>query len=507
MSFLPRAAVLAFLLASGCGRVRYAPAEAGVDLDAPAASDAPTDAPASDVGVLPAPIQFADFIKASNTGVDDEFGTAVVLSADGNTLAIGAIYEDSAGTGVNPPNTNSELSAGAVYIYARVGMGWEFQAFIKASNTDAYDEFGNAIALSADGNTLAVGAPKEDGSGTGVAPASDESATESGAVYVYTRSGTTWSFEAYIKASNTGRNDAFGSAVALSGSGDLLAVGAPGEDTDGTRVDPPFNENASNSGAVYLYSRSASTWALEHCIKSTETATGDAFGSAVAINAGGTLLAVGAPERASGGAAYIYSGLRWNNATSLRAENAARGDRFGFALALQDGLIAIGAPGEATNAPGINPTPNRRAPNTGAAYLFAMRAEASWEQDAFIKASNASVDEYGWSLALSAAGDRLVVGGIFEDGAGMGIDATPSEGFIGSGAAYVYLRTGSAWFERHYIKAFNVGAGDHFGGSVALSSDGNTLAVGAPLESSSGTGVGSTPNEGAQGSGAVYVYR
>lgn len=486
--------------------MRYAATEAGVDASTPPI-DAPVDAPPRDVGVLPAPTEFTDFIKASNTGGEDEFGTVVTLSADGNTLAVSAIYEDSAGTRINPPDGNSEASAGAVYIYVRAGTTWAFQAFIKASNTDAYDEFGRAIALSSDGNTLAVGAPDEDGSGTGVAPTSDESATESGAVYVYTRSGSTWSFEGYIKASNTGGNDAFGSAVALSASGDLLAVGAPGEDTSGMRVDPPFNENASNSGAAYLYSRSASTWQLEHCIKSTETADGDAFGSAIALNQSGSLLAVGAPETSTGGAVYLYSGTRWNTAIALHAANEGPNNRFGFSIALSETSIAIGAPGEATRASGINPIPNRSAADTGAAYVFTQRPGGAWEQDAFIKASNASVDEFGWSLALDASGTRLVVGGIFEDGNGMGVDATPGEGLQGAGAAYVYLRATEGWYERHYIKAFNAGMSDHFGGSVSLSNDGRTLAIAASLESSSGTGIGSTPNERAPGAGAVYVYR
>ena len=127
--------------------------------------------------------------------------------------------------------------------------------------------------------------------------------------------------------------------------------------------------------------------------------------------------------------------------------------------------------------------------------------------EAFIKASNASVDNFAWSLALDASGDYLVVGGIFEDGPGTGIDATPGEGLRGAGATYSFLRTGTAWAQLHYIKAFNAGMSDHFGGAISVSGDGRTLAIGASLESSSGTGVDSTPNEAATGSGAVYLYR
>jgi hypothetical protein len=129
----------------------------------------------------------------------------------------------------------------------------EVQAYIKASNTGANDLFGWRVALSGDGNTLAVGAFGEDGSGTGVNPASNEGASDSGAAYVYRRTGATWAFEATIKASNTGAGDQFGWSVALSGDGNTLAVGAQFEDGSGTGVNPASNEGADGSGAVYIY--------------------------------------------------------------------------------------------------------------------------------------------------------------------------------------------------------------------------------------------------------------
>src|SRR6266705_2462246 len=107
------------------------------------------------------------------------------------------------------------------------------QAYVKASNTGAADDFGFAVALSSDGNTLAVGAPGEASAGI----ETDNSAPSAGAVYVYTRSGTTWTQRAYIKASNPGAGDQFGTSVALSSDGITLAVGAPGEDSSVTGID------------------------------------------------------------------------------------------------------------------------------------------------------------------------------------------------------------------------------------------------------------------------------
>ncbi|MDW8312587.1 MAG: FG-GAP repeat protein, partial [Burkholderiales bacterium] len=129
------------------------------------------------------------------------------------------------------------------------------QAYVKASNTGAGDWFGWSVALSGDGNTLAVGARLEDSSATGVnGDESNDSAFDSGAVYVFVRSGTTWSQQAYIKASNTEEWDVFGSSVALSSDGNTLAVGAPWEDSNATGVNgDQSNDSASGSGAVYVF--------------------------------------------------------------------------------------------------------------------------------------------------------------------------------------------------------------------------------------------------------------
>ena len=129
------------------------------------------------------------YIKASNTGAGDVFGHSVALSADGNTLAIGAINEESSVTGVGGAQSdNGAVDSGAVYVFARTGASWAQQAYVKASNTGMGDLFGFAVALSADGNTVAVGARFEDSSSTGVGGnQSDNSAGTSGAVYVLAR--------------------------------------------------------------------------------------------------------------------------------------------------------------------------------------------------------------------------------------------------------------------------------------------------------------------------------
>jgi hypothetical protein len=195
------------------------------------------------------------YLKASTMQLDDLFGWSVALSADGNTLAATAFGEDSAATGVNGDQSdNSADAAGAVYVFARSGSTWSQQAYIKASNTEGSDGFGS-VALSADGNTLAVAATLEDGGVTGIdGNQADNSAASAGAVYLYTRSGATWSQQAYVKASNTGAIDNFGGSVALSTDGNTLAVGVRNEDSAATGIGgDQANNSATNSGAVYLY--------------------------------------------------------------------------------------------------------------------------------------------------------------------------------------------------------------------------------------------------------------
>jgi hypothetical protein len=149
-------------------------------------------------------LQRISYIKASNTGDSDGFGSAVAI--DGDTLVVGAQYEDSDASGINGADNNALTQAGAVYVFARSGDGWAQQAYLKASNPGFNDGFGSAVAIV--GNTLAVGAPREASAAVGIGgDESNNQASGAGAVYVFVRQGTTWTQQAYIKASNTGAND------------------------------------------------------------------------------------------------------------------------------------------------------------------------------------------------------------------------------------------------------------------------------------------------------------
>ncbi|MET0534146.1 MAG: FG-GAP repeat protein, partial [Steroidobacter sp.] len=230
------------------------------------------------------------------------FGAVVALSDDGNTLAVGDYAESSNATGINgDPNNSLAQGSGAVLVFTRSGSTWTQQAYIKASNTEAGDTFGQAVALSADGNTLAVGAYNESSAATGVnGDQSDNSALSSGAVYVYTRAGTQWSQQAYVKASNTESNDTFGLQLALSADGRVLAVGTFNEAGNGIGVDADQDDNSALlSGAVYVFERGAAAWSQRSYVKASNTQNEDFFGAAVALSGDGSVMAVGAPGESS----------------------------------------------------------------------------------------------------------------------------------------------------------------------------------------------------------------
>ena len=237
------------------------------------------------------------YAKASNTEADDWFGRNISLSGDGNTLAVGALKEDSNATGIGGDDDNNlATDSGAVYVFSRSGTTWTQQAYVKASNTQASDGFGVSVSLSRDGNTLAVGADSEDSNSTviNVLGTDDGLADQSGAAYVFSRSGNTWTEQAYVKASNTGENDYFGRNISLSGDGNTLAVGANFEDSNATSIGGDDNNLATDSGAAYVFSRSGTTWTQQAYVKASNTGENDYFGTNVSLNSDGNTLAVGA---------------------------------------------------------------------------------------------------------------------------------------------------------------------------------------------------------------------
>jgi HJR/Mrr/RecB family endonuclease len=403
------------------------------------------------------------YLKASNAGTGDRFGYSIALSRDGSTLAVGADQEASNATGIGGDQLNDlALYAGAAYVFTRSGSAWSQQAYVKASNCSTVDRFGTSIALSGDGSTLTVGAPGESSNAVGVnGDQSNDLATQAGAVYVFTRSGATWSQQAYVKASNTGFTDLFGQSVALAGNGSTLAVGATLEASRATGVDGDQTDNlAEQAGAVYVLTRSGTTWSQQAYLKASNTGMGDGFGQSVALAGDGSTLAVSA------------------NREDSRATGIG-GDQF-------DNSVT----------------------DAGAVYVFG-RSGSAWSQQAYVKASNTGADDaFGAGVVLSEDGSTLAVGAHQESSSATGIDgAQADDSTRQAGAVYLFRRAGTAWSQRAYVKASNSGMFDELGRGVALSADGAYLVAGASSEASAATGIdGNQTDNSAVGAGAVYVF-
>jgi hypothetical protein len=473
------------------------------------------------------------YIKASNSEADDAFGRAIALSGDGSTLAIGST-DDSNATGINGDQTdNSATSSGAVYVFIRNGSSWSQQAYIKASNTFTEYSFGASVSLSDDGNTLAVGQTGDKSNSTGVN--GDDSRYWQGnggygSAFIFTRSGSTWSQQAYIKASNPDIGDNFGASVSISGDGMTLAVGAPGEDGAYSQSAADQNDNsASSAGAVYVFALTGSTWSQQAYLKDGNSIANDSFGNNLSLSDDGDTLAIsrigwdaGTGGNGAGSVLVFYrTNTTWDIAagfsysySNLIASNPDSQDRFGDSLSLSgDGnTLAVAAPNEDSNATGIGgDQSNNSLTNSGAVYIF-TRSGKVWSQQAYLKSSSTGDRDYfGTSVSLSDDGNTLVASSYLEDGnaIGMGGD-TSNNSATNSGAAFVFSRTGSSWSETDYVKSNNTEAGDCFGrnsGSVSISDDGKTLAVGNYCDDSNANGIGGDETDNtALNSGAVYIY-
>ncbi len=444
---------------------------------------------------------------SSNRNTGDRLGWAVRLSADANTLVISAPNEDSSSTGINGDETdNSALQSGAVYIFSRNETTWTQQAYLKANNAEAGDEFGYSLSLSDDGNTLAVGARLEDSNAKGInGNHADNSAIDSGATYIFTRSGNTWTQQAYLKASNADTDDEFGHYVELSSDGNTLAISAIFEDSNAVNINgDQTNNSASNTGATYLFTRTGTVWAQQAYLKASNTGNGSAehFGQSITLSSDANTLAVSADDEDSGGtnsgAVYTFTrnGEEWSPQSFIKHNTPLRSyEFFGQSISLSgDGtLLAVGSPGNDSAATGINGDPTNTSANaSGAAYIFRFDG-TNWIQESFIKASNTEAsDSFGDFVVLSSDGKTLAISATKEDSNAIGINGNELDNTTADvGAVYVFKRIVDSWEQQAYVKNSTPDNNAFFGVSMDLSSNGETLAIGARGES---------------GAGAVHLY-
>lgn len=413
------------------------------------------------------------YLKATNVDEGDNFGISVAMSGD--TLVVGAMYEDSAAMSVNGDQSDNNMrDSGAAYVFVQRGDVWEQQAYLKPNDPAVQDYFGVALAI--DGDTLVIGSVHVDITGL------SGTFTRPGAAYVFTRSDGKWSQSARLTGATAA--DAFGYAVSISGN--TIAVGSPSDGGDGT---------------TYVYTRNGPQW-NEQKLKAQPKADRAMFGCAVALSKD-TLL-VGAntdsTELTNAGSAYVYvrSGGRWTLQQRLTSDPPASGANFGYAVALAGDDAVIAAPRAAAIAAPVVTSP-------GQVFAF-RRSEGAWQQTQVLSAMlPRSSDAFGSSLALNDTALLIGASGDSSGARGVGADASRRD-LLYSGAGYLYARENRQWEQSAYLKAGNAGLNDSFGLAATLAGD--TAVFSANWEQSKSAGINGNPNDdSANTSGAVYVFK
>ena len=317
-------------------------------------------------------------VTGSNTEPFDEFGTEVAISGDASTISVGAWREASLSPGINgPQDDNTGSSVGAVYVYVRdAGGTWIQQAYVKASNPDTSDVFGGYVALSDDGDTLAVGASGEDSLATTINGDQGNGAVTAGAAYVFARDAAgSWAQQAYIKPSSLGSYDRFGVNLKLAADGNTLAVASrPRTNT----LIPDTGYSHLSGGIVYIFVRDVDgVWTQQAAFLGSNTNVFHLFASSLALAANGDMLAAGAyTESSHRGRVYFFTRAAgaWTQDAIFFGSNSTSGDGFGQSIDIADsanGIVLVAGAADDSASPGINGDQNDNSlTNSGAAYMF-----------------------------------------------------------------------------------------------------------------------------------------
>jgi len=366
----------------------------------------------------------------SDGAADDYFGRSVSISSD--TAIVGAHYDDDNGT-----------DSGSAYVLARSGSDWALQRKLVASDGAANDMFG--VSVSASGDTVVVGAPD-----------TDEHGSNSGSAYVFVRSGAAWTEQQKLIASDAAGIDSFGTSVSVSD--DTAIVGAIGDD-----------DNGSSSGSAYVFVRSGSNWTEQQKLVPSDGAQNDLFGGTVSLNGDTAIFGVENDQDngAHSGSAYVFvgSGSNWTQQQKLVPSDGAEDDNFGGSVSVSGDTAIVGARSDDDNGS-----------YSGSAYAFVRSGTVWTEQQKLVPTDAVQSQTFGTSVSVT--GDIAVVGA-----------AGDADNGINSGAAYVFVRSGTTWTQRQKLVASDGTADNHLGSSVSVSGD--TALVGAYVDDDNGSNSGS----------------
>lgn len=356
---------------------------------------------------------------AGDTRSGDHLGESVAISGD--TIVVGAPTSSVAG----------QSQQGAVYVFVRTGSEWIQQAKLTAMDGEAFDSFGNAVAVS--GDVLLAGAAADDGG-----------FENQGSVYVFVRNAGAWTLLTKLVAADPGFYQQYGSAVALDG--DTAVIGALGD-----------QEFGANAGAAYVMVRAANSWTQQAKLFPTVGAGSLLFGTSVAIS--GNSVLVGAPVGDNRGAAYVFvrEGANWTPEAKLVPVNLSTQSQFGFSVAIDGSAAVIGARHDEVNG-------NVR---QGSAFLFQLD-NGIWTEQAKLVADDGDASETFGNAVAIAGSDVLVAS-----------DSDSTANWEGQGSVSAYRQSAAAWVLQ--TKISNGPGQSEASAGLSIAIDGDTAVVGVPL--------------------------
>lgn len=458
--------------------------------------------------------RYAGRLKSAAPQNNQSFGETVALSRDGRVLAVGVEF------------------GGPVHLFEHTAPGqWLPRGQVTAPYTDADDRFGRALALSGDGRVLVVGDPFEDALGSADGGLNNL-APDAGAAYVYRRVGDTWVFGAYLKGSEAGEGALFGSALDISDDGQRIALGAPGG----------ANLNGSVEGAAYEFVDDQGIWVQTRILRDGNSAAEDSYGRSVALNADGSVLAVGSNRNPSSGlgvfatpiddagapasgAVYLYrrSGSDWSFDVFIKPPLNLGSGELGRQVDLDASgnvLVAAAPMSDIDPQNQLQPPLGNPYSNAGTLHVW-ERTNGVWAHAAILRQPHPRSDDRlaSTALGISADGQTVIAGSYLQNtqGSGLGVDESVADS-NDFGAAYVFRRQLSGWSAATVLKpsdrATDAAAqgGLWFGRSVAIGGDGRTVAIGASGHDGPGQGMSADPavsyafDPAWSNTGAVFLY-
>ena len=385
-------------------------------------------------------------IYANDFAANDHFGYSVAISGDGNTLVIGSRNDDDKGS-----------DSGSAYVFIKNGTMWLQQQKLIASDGAASDNFGWVVSISHDGNTIAVGAYRDDDKGS-----------DSGSVYIFNRVNNNWSETKKIVLSNGTALDYFGYDLELSGDGNTIIIGAYGDNDDvSTNIEV---------GSAIIYEYDGTDWLFKQKLRPTNIGTNTEFGSSVSINYDGTRSVIGARRSneiaTSNGSVFIFEKVSnvWIETKKILAYDAAINHNFGREVYMsKDGNNIF-----------VTSNTSELASNSGSVYVYVYHNN-DWVFQSKLYSNDLTASAYfGQSICSSYDGNTLIIGA-----SGLIVSSKTN-----AGAVYVYKRVGSTWNKMNKFTEPTPISSDYLGYSVSISSNGLTSVLGMWGDDDKGSSTG-----------------